>query len=155
MKSFALALGGGGARGLGHIAVIEALDEMGVRPAAIAGASMGALIGAAYAAGMTGKELRHHVITLAHNRGAIFRGLMTARSGRITEVISSGFGGWTLVDAEKFVAQFLPAPIPETFSRSPWRPPISIAVARCRSRPARSSRRSPPRSRCRRCCGRW
>ena len=50
MKSFALALGGGGARGLGHIAVIEALEEMGVRPAAIAGASIGSLIGAAYAA---------------------------------------------------------------------------------------------------------
>ena len=29
MKSFALALGGGGARGLAHIAVFEALDELG------------------------------------------------------------------------------------------------------------------------------
>ncbi len=43
MKTFALALGGGGARGLAHIAVIEALDEMGVKPAAIAGTSIGAL----------------------------------------------------------------------------------------------------------------
>ncbi len=32
MKTFALALGAGGARGLAHIAVIEALDEMGVKP---------------------------------------------------------------------------------------------------------------------------
>ena len=54
MKSFALALGSGGARGLAHIAVIEALDEMGVKPTAIAGTSLGALIGAAYAAGMRG-----------------------------------------------------------------------------------------------------
>ena len=37
MKSVALALGGGGARGLAHIAVFETLDEMGIRPAAIAG----------------------------------------------------------------------------------------------------------------------
>ncbi|HWX71284.1 MAG TPA: patatin-like phospholipase family protein, partial [Xanthobacteraceae bacterium] len=44
MKSFALALGGGGARGLAHIAVLEALDEMGVKPAAIAGTSIGALV---------------------------------------------------------------------------------------------------------------
>ena len=43
MKTFALALGAGGARGLAHIAVIEALDEMGVKPAAIAGTSIGAL----------------------------------------------------------------------------------------------------------------
>src|SRR5258705_11999298 len=41
MKSFALALGGGGARGLAHIAVLEALDEMSVKPAAIAGTSIG------------------------------------------------------------------------------------------------------------------
>ena len=45
MKTFALALGAGGARGLAHIAVIEALDELGLRPAAIAGTSVGALVG--------------------------------------------------------------------------------------------------------------
>jgi len=56
MKSFALALGGGGARGLAHIAVLEAIDEMGVKPVAIAGTSIGALVGAAYAAGMSAKE---------------------------------------------------------------------------------------------------
>ena len=36
-KTFALALGGGGARGLAHIAVLEALDEIGARPSAVAG----------------------------------------------------------------------------------------------------------------------
>ena len=51
-KTFALALGGGGARGLAHIAVLEALDEMRIRPAAIAGTSIGSWIGAAYAAGL-------------------------------------------------------------------------------------------------------
>ena len=35
-KTFALALGGGGARGLAHIAVLEALDDMGRKPVAIA-----------------------------------------------------------------------------------------------------------------------
>ena len=47
MKTVAVALGGGGARGLAHIAVLEALDELGVRPVIIAGTSIGALIGAA------------------------------------------------------------------------------------------------------------
>ena len=42
MKTFALALGAGGARGLAHIAVFEALDELGLRPVAIAGSSIGA-----------------------------------------------------------------------------------------------------------------
>jgi len=62
MKSFALALGGGGARGIAHIAVIEALDDLGLKPTAVAGTSIGSLIGAAYAAGLTGKEIRRHVI---------------------------------------------------------------------------------------------
>ena len=42
-KSLAIALGGGGARGIAHIAVLEVLDEMGVRPTAIAGSSVGAM----------------------------------------------------------------------------------------------------------------
>ncbi|MGA7327715.1 MAG: patatin-like phospholipase family protein, partial [Rhodomicrobium sp.] len=52
-----LALGGGGARGLAHIAILEAFDELGVKPAMIAGTSIGALIGAAYASGMTAREI--------------------------------------------------------------------------------------------------
>ncbi|MGB6730482.1 MAG: patatin-like phospholipase family protein, partial [Xanthobacteraceae bacterium] len=64
MKTFALALGSGGARGLAHIAVLEALDQMGMKPVAIAGTSIGALIGAAYAAGLSGHEIRHHVLAI-------------------------------------------------------------------------------------------
>jgi NTE family protein len=127
MKSFALALGGGGARGLGHIAVIEALDEMGVKPTAIAGASIGSLVGAAYAAGLPGKEIRRHAVALAHDRGAIFRRLMAARAGRIAEIVSSGFAGANLVDAEKFCAQFLPEGVPETFDE--LRIPLIVATS--------------------------
>ena len=68
MKTVALALGGGGARGLAHIVVAEALDEMGVKPVAIAGTSIGAIIGAGYAAGMTGREMRRYAIHIAHDR---------------------------------------------------------------------------------------
>ena len=46
-----LALGGGAARGWSHIGVIEALVEAGIEPVAVAGTSMGALVGAAHAAG--------------------------------------------------------------------------------------------------------
>src|SRR5262249_57031862 len=72
-KTFALALGGGGARGLAHIAVLEALDDMGQKPAAIAGTSIGAVIGAAYAAGMSGREIRLFVISLGHDRPVALR----------------------------------------------------------------------------------
>lgn len=46
-----LALGGGAARGWAHIGVIRALEESGIRPDVICGTSMGALVGAACAAG--------------------------------------------------------------------------------------------------------
>ncbi len=116
MKTVALALGGGGARGLAHIAVIEALDELGVKPAAVAGTSIGALVGAAYAAGMSGKDMRRYVIGLAHDRGEIMRRLIAARAGTLTSLFTGGFGNATLLDAEKFCAQFLPETVPPEFS---------------------------------------
>ena len=114
-KSFALALGGGGARGLAHIAVLEALDDMGKKPTAIAGTSSGSLIGAAYAAGMTGKEIRRFVIRLAHDRAEVFRRLIATRAGTFANLVSLGFGSATLVDAEKFCEQFLPEKVPHDF----------------------------------------
>jgi len=114
-KSFALALGGGGARGIAHVAVLEALDELGARPAAIAGTSVGALIGASYAAGMSGKEIRRFVTGLAHDRGEVWRRLIATRASTFANLLNIGFGSATLVDAEKFCAQFLPEPVPEDF----------------------------------------
>ncbi len=115
MRRFALALGGGGARGLAHIAVIEALDEMGVRPAAIAGVSIGAAIGAAYAAGMTGKDMRRHVIAIAHKRDTWTR-LYGARAVAWREVLGAGLGNPLVLDPQKVCAAFLPAAVPEEFS---------------------------------------
>lgn len=57
-KDFSLALGGGAARGLAHIGVIQRLEELGQTPRAISGTSIGAVIGAFYAAGYTSTEMR-------------------------------------------------------------------------------------------------
>ena len=57
-KRLGLALGGGGARGIAHILVCEALDELGVKPSVIAGTSIGAIVGAGYAAGLSGRDMR-------------------------------------------------------------------------------------------------
>ncbi|HZO00459.1 MAG TPA: patatin-like phospholipase RssA [Burkholderiales bacterium] len=46
-----LALGSGSARGWAHIGVIRALEERGIKPDLVCGTSIGALVGAAYAAG--------------------------------------------------------------------------------------------------------
>jgi NTE family protein len=61
MKRIGVALGAGGAKGLSHIAFLQALDELGVRPAVIAGSSIGAVIGGFYAAGVSGARLEQLV----------------------------------------------------------------------------------------------
>jgi len=52
-----LTLGGGGARGLSHIRFIQVLDELNITPSVISGTSIGAIIGAFYAAGMSGSQM--------------------------------------------------------------------------------------------------
>jgi NTE family protein len=116
MKTVALALGGGGARGLAHIVVAEALDEMGVKPAAIAGTSIGAIIGAGYAAGMSGREMRRYAIHVAHNRAGVMRRMMRSRAGKLSAIFGGGLGDATRLDAELLCDQFLPDTLPEHFS---------------------------------------
>ncbi|WP_418981844.1 patatin-like phospholipase family protein [Alistipes sp.] len=53
-RKAALVLGGGGARGIAHIGVIEELESQGYEITAVAGTSMGALVGGMYAAGHLG-----------------------------------------------------------------------------------------------------
>ncbi len=57
-----LVLGAGGARGLAHIGVLKVLGRHGVRFDLVVGASMGSLIGAAYAAGLSMERVEHLVL---------------------------------------------------------------------------------------------
>ncbi len=59
---------GGGARGLAHTGVLQALDHAGLTPGIIAGTSMGALVGAFYAAGMTPQEIADLKVHLPYDR---------------------------------------------------------------------------------------
>jgi NTE family protein len=52
-----LALGGGGARGLAHVGVLQVLEDEGIPVDRIAGTSMGACVGALYAGGYSASEL--------------------------------------------------------------------------------------------------
>jgi len=53
----ALVLSGGGAKGLAHIGVLEVMDSLGIRPQFVVGTSMGAIVGALYASGYSGKQI--------------------------------------------------------------------------------------------------
>ena len=84
----ALALGAGGARGLAQIGVIEALQARGINVVAVAGASSGALVGGAFAAGKLG-ELREWM-------------LGTSRTGML-RLLDPGFGRPALFTGDRLL----------------------------------------------------
>lgn len=57
MKAIGLVLSGGGARGVAHIGVIQALEEAGLHFSHVSGTSAGSIVGALYAHGYTPKEI--------------------------------------------------------------------------------------------------
>lgn len=114
--TFALALGAGGARGLAHIAVLEAFDELGIKPAIIAGSSIGAVVGAAYAAGMSAREMRTYAVRTLRERSEVMAALIAARVGRLTDMLA-GFGNPLLLDGERLLDRLWPEAVPARFDR--------------------------------------
>ncbi|WP_315920533.1 patatin-like phospholipase family protein [Mesorhizobium sp. SP-1A] len=112
--TFGLALGGGGARGLAHIHVVEALDEMGIRPVAIAGSSIGALVGAGMASGMTGREIREYAQTILATRAQVASRMWRARPGSLAEAVAGGLRV-SQFNVERILKAFLPDMVPGTF----------------------------------------
>jgi NTE family protein len=112
-RSFGLALGGGGARGFAHIGVLEVLDELGIRPAIVAGTSIGALLGSAYAAGMSGKDIRAYCDDLFLKRTAVLRRLFSHwNDAWFTSKVSMTGSPFS---AENIITALLPEAMPRTF----------------------------------------
>ena len=114
MKEVALALGGGGARGIAHIQVLEAFDDLKIRPVVIAGSSIGAIMGAGYAAGMSAREIRHYVIETFTNNAQVMSRLWRLRPDTLRDMITRVPRIGEL-NAQKVLRAFLPHSIPETF----------------------------------------
>jgi NTE family protein len=113
--TFGIAFGGGGARGLAHIHVIEALDELGIRPVAIAGSSIGAIMGAGMAAGLTGRDIREHAHSILTRRAEVASRMWRARPGTIAEMMEGGFRVGQF-NVERILNAFLPDAVPDTFA---------------------------------------
>jgi NTE family protein len=112
--SFAIAFGGGGARGLAHMHVIEALDEMGIKPVSIAGSSIGAIMGAGMAAGMRGAEIHHYARSILGRRAEVAARMWRARPGTFGEIVAGGLRV-SQFNIERILKAFLPEAIPATF----------------------------------------
>ena len=65
-KTLGLVLGAGGARGACHVGVIKMLEENGIPIDYITGSSMGAVVGACYASGMTVSEMEKALAKLKY-----------------------------------------------------------------------------------------
>ncbi|MGE4489295.1 MAG: patatin-like phospholipase family protein [Kiritimatiellales bacterium] len=104
ISKIGLALGGGGARGLAHIHVLEVLDELGVRPHRIAGTSIGALLGALYASGLSGREIRDIICAWQPPRPEKRGGLLDRHDlRRWASLIDPSFGRSGLLKGEKVI----------------------------------------------------
>lgn len=68
-----LVLSGGGARGIAHLGILRALDELKISFHCVSGTSVGAIIGALYAQGMRPDEILHEIL-----QTRIFRSLRPA-----------------------------------------------------------------------------
>jgi NTE family protein len=105
---FSLVLSGGGLKGLAHIGVFRALEECGLVPDLVVGSSMGSLIGAAWACGMSPDQMteralrveRRHVFKVAHTDMALRRMLSPAvyRREPLETLIRSIVGSCTFRD---------------------------------------------------------
>jgi NTE family protein len=111
-----LALGAGGARGFAHIPVLEAFDELGLKPAVVSGASIGAIIGAGYCAGMSGAGIRDYVHELFRRRSDVVGRLWRIRPKTARELFTAGGLRFGQFDAERLLSAFLPETIPVDFA---------------------------------------
>ncbi len=94
-----LALSGGGARGFAQIGVLRAFEEAGLKIEAVAGTSIGGIIGGLYAAGYSAEELEEIVKDI--NLGALFSNrpsrksmFLTQRPEKERSLISIRFDGY-------------------------------------------------------------
>jgi NTE family protein len=114
--SIALALGGGGARGLAHILMLEVFDELGIRPKIIAGTSIGAVFGAAYASGLSAGLIRAHAEEALSLRFGIARQLLSARSEPVLKILNFLPIRSSLLNPESLLALMLPSAMARDFA---------------------------------------
>lgn len=78
-----LVLSGGGARGFAHIGVINVLEKHKIKISAVAGSSMGSVIGALYASGLSGKEIEKIVTKISWKEAVKILDITFSREGLI------------------------------------------------------------------------
>ena len=114
-----LALGGGSARGLAHIPILEVFDELGLKPTVIAGCSIGSLIGAAYAGGMSAREIRERAEMLLSNRIGALRYAFGEKRVSLFELVALNGLASLHLQGETLAGIVLPETLPKLIEELP------------------------------------
>jgi len=111
-----IALAAGGAKGIAHIPMLEALDELGITPHRIAGSSIGAVIGALYASGLKAQEIKDKVAHLAITKKDTFRSVLSDHKiGKWMEMIDADFRHSGLLKTESIMTGLYEDGLSSTF----------------------------------------
>jgi NTE family protein len=79
MTKIGIALGGGGAKGLAHIPILEVFEELGIRPVCVAGTSIGAILGVLYCSGIPPSQTRRELTEVSLSGEERLRDLLGKR----------------------------------------------------------------------------
>ena len=104
-----IALGGGGVRGLAHVCILQVLDDLQIRPAVISGTSMGAIVGALYASGMSAREIREVIERRLILKNDTWRDVIEKREDLLKWVYAfkPDFSGSGLINAQGILNSLL------------------------------------------------
>jgi NTE family protein len=99
-----IALGAGGAAGLAHVAMLEVLDEMNIRPYRMAGSSIGSIVGSLYASGHKAVEIRRMVKNfMFRNEARLVDRLFRTSALRLAEFVDVKLGDGGLLSSASFL----------------------------------------------------
>lgn len=104
-KTFGLALGSGGSRGVAHVGFLRALEEADIRPDFISGCSMGAVIGGCFASGLSAIKIKDVVLGLKMRdildvSAAVISKLSLLRSKKMCDLLTEYLGDKKIEDFE-------------------------------------------------------
>lgn len=111
-----LALGGGGARGFAHIHIIEAVAELGLRPAIMSGTSIGAVMATGYATGVDAEEVIDYANRLVGSHKHVLKMLVAKRPMGILELFDFRKSGGAILKGEAILDLALPELLQHSFS---------------------------------------
>ena len=135
MTRIGLALGGGGAKGFAHILMLEAFEELGLKPAHVAGTSIGAVVGVAYCAGHDARALRDAIEDMSVLKSDTLQSIGSKNIFKWLDFVAPHFEPGGVVKSGRFINYLMDMIAVDTFDQ--LQIPLSVVAADFWKREAR------------------